>query len=618
MEITCPRCHSEHEIEPPPSARARGPRSLKFRCSHCGHTFSVDPEAPKESTSPPPLGEKPAGESIQLVQVAGQIWSVPDMAALHQWILERRLDRDALVSKHGLRWVRAGERDDLAMFFSASDALSFQERNLRTEMPPHDDEIVVDAPEADEADGFDATTFDAASFDATSIDANASAQQGGGMPVATGPGPAVGGYPRGLGTVMMDFDGGDDTQEQTVQTGGLDETPIDGIPASFDRAEAAERTERLPPTSGVRDIPLPMGVSTVTPGPAPAGSAAVGIPPHAPGTPTHGMPPLAVLPGPAVVASAPLRVVSSPVGGGPSVGPGPAPHAGPQVASPAASKPVAPGFAPAAPGAASNASQTFFLDGAPGSPTPPRRDVFDDPPAASGINWVLWGGLAAVAAAAVLAVVMWTGRGADPRGVDPRGGDPTGTARTAETPPPLAAATLPGAGEVPGAPDVAGAQATAAGASGTASATPAVVPPVAASASGAGAGSVKAPASTVAPAASRPAAPQAPAQKAAAAQPAAAQTSAASTGGSPKKLVEQGWKAVEAGDYTKAHGLFDRALQGGTGADALFGRGYANEKLGDTNSASDDYCRALSGSAVTIDMQREIEGGLRRLGRTCS
>jgi predicted Zn finger-like uncharacterized protein len=607
VEITCPRCHSEHEIEPPPSARARGPRSLKFRCSHCGHTFSVDPEAPKESTSPPPLGEKPAGESIQLVQVAGQIWSVPDMAALHQWILERRLDRDALVSKHGLRWVRAGEREDLAMFFSASDALSFQERNLRTEMPAHDDEIVVDAPEADEADG-----FDAASFDATSIDANASAQ-GGGMPVATGPGPAVGGYPRGLGTVMMDFDGGDDTQEQTVQTGGLDETPIDGIPASFDRAEsAADRTERLPPTSGVRDIPLPMGVSTVTPGPAPAGSAALGAP-------SNMMPPLAVLPGPAVVASAPLRVVSSPVSGSPGAGgpsAGPGPHA--------AHKPVPPGFAPAAPGVAPNASQTFFLDGAPGSPTPPRRDVFDDPPPSSGINWVLWGGLAAVAAAAVLAVVMWTGRGADPRGGDPRGADPTGTARTAETPPPLAAATLPGAGEVAGAPapDGAVAQPTAAGASGTAAVVPAVV--AKASASGAGAGSVKAPASEAAPAvarapeASQPAAPLAPAQKAAASQPAASQTSTASTGGSPKKLVEQGWKAVEAGDYTKAHGLFDRALQGGTGADALFGRGYANEKLGDTNSASDDYCRALSGSAVTIDMQREIEGGLRRLGRTCS
>lgn len=616
MEITCPRCQSLHEIEPPPSARARGPRSLKFRCSHCGHTFSVDPEAPKESTSPPPLGEKPSGESIQLVQVAGQIWSVPDMAALHQWILERRLDRDALVSKHGLRWVRAGEREDLAVFFSASDALSFQERNLRTEMPPHDEEIVVDAPEADDADGSDATSV--------------------GMPVATGPGPAVGGYPRGLGTVMMDFDGGDDTQEQTVRSDGLDETPIERVPASFDRAEpVSERTERMPPGTAARDIPLPAGISTVTPGPAPAGSAALGTPAHVgpiQGGPVHGGP-AAVLPGPSVIAPAPLRVVPSTANHGPAplavtpAAPGGGPSVGRAIPPTLVPPPAPPAVAPVNP----NSSQAFFLDGAPVSPaapSTPRRDVFEDPPSSvsSGVNWPLWGGLAGVAAVAILAFAMWNGRGAAslagtaapvPAPLDAGAPAGAGTAAPAATPELSAGGTA--AVEVPvGAGSATGTEGPASASS--ASAAPAIAAPASSvpaapavakasePSAGAGAGAVKA------PAASSTAAPKGPAT----AKAPASSSGSASTGGSPKKLVEQGWKAVEAGDYTKAHGLFDRALQGGTGADALFGRGYANEKLGDGVSATDDYCRALNGGAVSIDMQREIEGGLRRLGRSCS
>ncbi|MDP2308799.1 MAG: hypothetical protein Q8P18_22450 [Pseudomonadota bacterium] len=606
MEITCPRCLSLHEIEPPPSARARGPRSLKFRCSHCGHTFSVDPEAPRESSTPPPLGEKPAGETILLVQVAGQIWSVPDMASLHRWILERRLDRDTLVSKHGLRWVRAGDRDDLAVFFSASDALSFQERNLRTEVPAHEDEIIVDAPEAD---GSDTTSVDGIGL-----------SLGARMPVATGPGPAVGGARRGLADVMMDLDGVDDTQEQTVLTGGgLDETPIDRVPASFDRAESvAERTERMPHGNSVRSIPLPTGVSTVTPGPAPAGSAALGLPAFgnaafgnpafgdpafadpAFADPAFGTPAPAVLPGPSVVPPSPLRAMTlppsaahaSPVrprggAGGPSVGPAQLP-----------STLVPPSSAPVDP----SASQSFFFEGAPPSSPQPRRDVFDDPPSSvSGTNWALWGGLAAVAAMSVLAFTLWKGQGGGP----PAAADLNGTVAAAASAPPstVGAGAAESAVEVP-----------------VATVPERVV--------GAGGAAVKAPEAAVpAPlvAAIAPVAPVAPVAKAAprrdagsAKAPSSQGAATSTTGGSPKKLVEQGWKAVEAGDYTKAHGLFERALQGGSAADALFGRGYANEKLGDGVSASNDYCRALKGAAVSIDMQREIEGGLRRLGHSCS
>ncbi|MFZ5482529.1 MAG: tetratricopeptide repeat protein, partial [Myxococcota bacterium] len=85
---------------------------------------------------------------------------------------------------------------------------------------------------------------------------------------------------------------------------------------------------------------------------------------------------------------------------------------------------------------------------------------------------------------------------------------------------------------------------------------------------------------------------------------------------SPKKLVSAGWKAIEGGDFEKARSSFEAAVNAGGGSDALYGRGYANEKLGNASGAVSDYCRALS-SVKDTDMQREIEGTLRRLGASC-
>ncbi len=91
---------------------------------------------------------------------------------------------------------------------------------------------------------------------------------------------------------------------------------------------------------------------------------------------------------------------------------------------------------------------------------------------------------------------------------------------------------------------------------------------------------------------------------------------APASGGSSKKLVDQGWAAVETGANDKARELFESAYAGGGGSAALYGRGYANEKLGNSQQAEDDYCKALGATAST-DLKREIEGSLRRMGRAC-
>lgn len=108
---------------------------------------------------------------------------------------------------------------------------------------------------------------------------------------------------------------------------------------------------------------------------------------------------------------------------------------------------------------------------------------------------------------------------------------------------------------------------------------------------------------------------EAPKPKAAAVEPT---PKAAGGGGSAKSLADQGWKSMDKGDTEGAHGLFARALQKDpSSAWALYGRGYANEKLGDKVSAKADYCTATANAGGDTELSRELAGGLRRIGGGC-
>lgn len=97
-----------------------------------------------------------------------------------------------------------------------------------------------------------------------------------------------------------------------------------------------------------------------------------------------------------------------------------------------------------------------------------------------------------------------------------------------------------------------------------------------------------------------------------------AKAEAPAGGGSARSLTDAGWKAIDKGDLEAAHGFFARALQKDAGsAWALYGRGYANEKLGDKVSAGADYCAAQAAAGSDAELTRELSGGLRRLGRGC-
>jgi len=132
---------------------------------------------------------------------------------------------------------------------------------------------------------------------------------------------------------------------------------------------------------------------------------------------------------------------------------------------------------------------------------------------------------------------------------------------------------------------------------------------------------VPAVAPTPAPQAQRPTAPPAatpvaaPKPAAPAAVPAVASTTSAPL--SANDAVKKGWGLVNKGKYSEAFDVFSKALQKSPGnGSLLYGRGYANEKLGDDVSAAADYCEAKSG-AVSEETRRELDGALGRLRRTC-
>ncbi len=518
MEITCPRCRSLHEIEPPASVRARGPRSLKFRCSHCGHTFTVDPGGNSEAApASAPALSAPTGEPVSLVRLDGKDIPVADLAAVQRLIVDGRIGRDALLSNHGMRWTRAGDREDLAVFFRAYEAITFQERNLRTELRPAEEEIVVDMEEA---------------YDRTP-----------GVPVAVGPTLDPLGR-QDLDTMVVDFGlGRDDTVEQTVGSGGIDELAIPEVPAGFARAEP-DPTERLrsapvmippgaPAPPAVSGIPVPASINTITPADAPRGSAAFGPGPRPPST---------LVPNPSL-------------------------------------------------------SQSFFLDPSPvvSRPAASPSDVFDDPPSTSGTSRSNL--VPMIAGAAVLGAMLLVGAvfAFWPSPSEPAA-EP-GTEAAVAPPEPT-----PPADVVPPADPTANPEQV--------TPEPPATPPG------------QTPPETPAPPPEKPTEPPVkppptPAEEPTEPQPRPPIKPKVEPKPSSAKLVSNGWKTVESGDYQAAHALFDKALSSAPSASAYYGRAYANEKLGDTVSAAEDYCNALGIGSVDVGTSREIEAGLRRIGRTC-
>lgn len=87
---------------------------------------------------------------------------------------------------------------------------------------------------------------------------------------------------------------------------------------------------------------------------------------------------------------------------------------------------------------------------------------------------------------------------------------------------------------------------------------------------------------------------------------------------SAASLVKQGWSKVEAGALSEAEALFDVAVtRNPRSADAHYSLAYAAEKLGSADTAFIHYCSALHYAGRGTEVQRDVQGRLRAIGKSC-
>lgn len=168
MRLQCDRCGRVSELEAPSSTRGRPPRKLRYRCV-CGNMIArdlggeaerqaalaaatptlqasplpsmdettaeptelalpfpttADPapppvatSAPPPSSPPPPVQLNTAPPVTPLLRQEGRVYSVPDVATLQRWILERRVTADDQVNLTGEGWQPVQSQPELEVFF---------------------------------------------------------------------------------------------------------------------------------------------------------------------------------------------------------------------------------------------------------------------------------------------------------------------------------------------------------------------------------------------------------------------------------------------------------------------------------------------------------------------
>lgn len=162
MRLQCDRCGRVSELEAPSSTRGRPPRKLRYRCV-CGNlivrdlggeaerqaalaaatpTLQASPlptndettaeptelalpfPTPPPSSPPPPSPPPPPPVQLNaappvtpLLRQEGRVYSVPDVATLQRWILERRVTAEDQVNLTGDGWQPVQAQPELEVFF---------------------------------------------------------------------------------------------------------------------------------------------------------------------------------------------------------------------------------------------------------------------------------------------------------------------------------------------------------------------------------------------------------------------------------------------------------------------------------------------------------------------
>jgi DNA-directed RNA polymerase subunit RPC12/RpoP len=134
LVVVCNQCGTEYTFAPSSALSAN--QSFQFRCTNCGHRFSVNQErieeAPEEVEAPTP--------TAMLLRQGSDVYRVNGMATLQRWIVQLRVDQDDRLSTGDDRWERLGDIADLAQFFEVIERARASQEESPTEslsgLPP--------------------------------------------------------------------------------------------------------------------------------------------------------------------------------------------------------------------------------------------------------------------------------------------------------------------------------------------------------------------------------------------------------------------------------------------------------------------------------------------------
>lgn len=613
MLIVCDNCGAEYEIDVEEDALSTLPgRGLRFRCSACGHTFSIGEDAAQSGSSslsgefgdPPDADDTPPP---MLLKQEGKVYQVDDIATLQRWIVERRVLREDLISLGGLKWEPVGVRRELQVFFHLVE---------HSERATLSGPGVLAPPVGDQVGGPSAMEG-AAPWELRSGGSSSSVSLSGhSMPMAAPEADTDEVYYEDDGVdAGLPID--DHLPEAWARSGG-DALESHGDADSFftEAGEAGLPVPSVPNLAAqdeIADDPESAGVAADEEVDEP-GSNVPRVIDHRPTTNAESptipdmdrfldarRPPVDTL----VPEYAPPRDNSARwlmaaaavvlLGGAAwyfTRDGAPPPGADPTVAEASGVGPGGSTTGPAATtGSAATAGAAGTTDNKPGgdqggSTTPPDATStggIATPPAGADD-----GSRPQQPASTATPDTTSTGTTAAP----------TSSSPPSSSPPSSTATTAPGGSTGR---DAGGSTAAATPATGTGSQaeTHASAPPTTA-----------APATT-APTTSAPAA-TAPTTTA----PASGGSSTTTASKTPAQLVDAGWSAIEGGDYAAARASFDAALAKSPGSpDARFGLGYAYEKLGNLPAAITQYCKVSKFGGG--DARIESEGRLRALDASC-
>ena len=142
MQIICPNCQAEFDLDPPAAPFARD-QDLVFRCTVCSTPIplrlneSAIPEELEEEPDTDVVEAPPRVESFILLRQGGSTYRVENTAQLQRWIAERRIWPDDEVAIDGGDWQRVGDIEAYAVFFKlVEDAERVNERPAAPTTPP--------------------------------------------------------------------------------------------------------------------------------------------------------------------------------------------------------------------------------------------------------------------------------------------------------------------------------------------------------------------------------------------------------------------------------------------------------------------------------------------------